>query len=79
MNTGWDLLTEQQHEAVRAAARVIGGADMTFLMLLFGPAKQGAILSNVEPDNAVRLIEQALAAAKATLEVTEIDMEQRLQ
>ena len=79
MTTGWDLLNEQQHEAARAAARVIGDADMTFLMLLFGPDKQGAILSNVEPLNAIGLIEQALAAAKSVLEVTEVDMEQRLQ
>lgn len=79
MKTGWDHLNDQQHEAARAAARVIGEADMTFLMLLFGPDMQGAILSNVEPDNAVRLIEQALTAAKSVLEVTEIDMEQKLQ
>ena len=79
MKTGWDLLNEQQHEAARAAARVIGEADMTFLMLLFGPDQQGAILSNVEPGDAVRLIEQALLAAKSILEITEVDIEQRLQ
>jgi hypothetical protein len=58
--TGWDLLTEQQHEAARTAARLVADADMMFLMLLFGEGKKGAILSNVEPEAAVRLIEHAL-------------------
>jgi hypothetical protein len=79
MTTGWDHLTEKQHEAARAAARVIGEADMTFLMLLFGPDKQGAILANVEPDDAIKLIEHALLAARSIIEVDEIDIEQRLQ
>ena len=83
MSQGWDILTSQQRDAAKAAARLIEDQGMTYLMLLFGgerddTAKQGAIVANIEPTDAVRLIEMALTAAKATLEVTEISTEERL-
>jgi hypothetical protein len=78
MSRGWDMLSEQQQEAAKAAARLIEDQGMTFMMLLFGRDKQGAIIANIEPDDAVRLIEMALAAAKSVVEVTEISTEERL-
>ena len=78
MSKGWDLLSPQQQEAARAAARLLEVQDMNFLMLLFGKDERGAILANIEPADAVRLIEMALSAAKSIVEVTEISTEERL-
>jgi len=78
MSKGWDLLTPHQQDAAKAAARLIEAQDMTFMMLLFGHDKQGAIIANIEPTDAVRLIEAALTAAKRIVEVTEISTEERL-
>jgi hypothetical protein len=78
MSKGWDLLSPQQQEAARAAARLLEVQDMNFLMLLFGKDERGAILANIEPADAVRLIEMALSAAKSVVEVTEISTEERL-
>ena len=78
MSQGWDLLTPHQQDAAKAAARLIEDQGMNFMMLLFGENKQGAIIANIEPGDAVRLIEIALKAAKAIVEVTEISTEERL-
>jgi hypothetical protein len=78
VSAGWDLLTPHQQDAARAAARLIEDQGMTFTMLLFGQDKQGAIIANIEPHDAVRLIEIALKAAKSIVEVTEISTEERL-
>ena len=68
----WEDLTPQQLASAKAAARLIEAENMTFMMLLFGRERTGAILANIEPADAVKLIENALIAAKAALEVTEI-------
>lgn len=78
MSQGWDLLSPHQQDAARAAARLIEDQDMTFLMLLHGKDAKGAILANIEPAEAVRMIEFALKAAKSIVEVTEISTEERL-
>ena len=78
MSQGWDLLSREQQDAARAAARLIEDQDMTYLMLLFCQNKEGAIIANIEPADAVRLIEHALTAAKRIVEVTEISTEERL-
>lgn len=78
MSQGWDLLTPHQQDAAKAAARLIEDQGMNFMMLLFGENKQGAIIANIEPADAVRLIEVALTAAKRIVEVTEIGTEERL-
>ena len=78
MSQGWDMLSSQQQDAVRAAARLIEDQGMSYVMLLFSGDKQGAIISNTEPADAVRLIESALIAAKRIVEVTEISTEERL-
>jgi hypothetical protein len=78
MSVGWDLLSEPQQRAAKAAARLIEDQDMTFLMLLYGENKQGAIVANIEPADAVKMIEFALQAAKSIVEVTEISTEERL-
>ena len=77
MSSGWSQLTDQQQAAAKAAARVIEDEGLQFLLLLFGEDKRGAIIGNIEPADAVRLIEAAHAAAKAMVaasaEVEEID------
>lgn len=72
MNAEWDPLTPQQLASAKAAARLIEQENMGFMMLLFSREKTGAIIANIEPADAVKLIENALIAAKSTLEVTEI-------
>lgn len=78
MSQGWDLLTAHQQEAARAAARLIEDQGMTFMMILFGQDKQGALVANIEPADAIRLIEIALVAARNIVEVTEISTEETL-
>ena len=78
MSAGWDHLSPHQQDAAKAAARLIEDQGMTYLMLLFGEDKQGAIIANIEPPDAVRLIEHALIAARNIVEVTEISTEERL-
>jgi len=68
----WEDLTPQQLASAKAAARLIEAENMTFMMLLFGRERTGAILANIAPADAVKLIENALIAAKAAVEVTEI-------
>lgn len=75
MSARWDHLSREQQDAARAAARLIEDQGMTFMMLLFGEEKQGAIIANIEPADAIRLIEMALAAARRVVEVTEITEE----
>ena len=66
MSSGWLQLTDKQQEAAKAAARLIEDEGLQFLLLLFGDdSKRGAIIGNIEPADAVRLIEAAYAAAKA--------------
>lgn len=78
MTEGWALLTPQQQDAAKAAARLIEDQGMTFMMMLFGTNEQGALVANIEPGDAVRLIEVALMAAKQIVEVAEISIEERL-
>ena len=59
MNDAWSQLTLKQQAAAKAAARVIEDEDLQFLILLFGDDKRGAIVGNIEPKDAVRLIEAA--------------------
>ena len=73
MSSAWSQLTREQQAAARAAARVIEDEGLQFLLLLFGDDQRGAIIGNIEPSEAVRLIEAAHAAAKAIVEVEEID------
>jgi hypothetical protein len=63
--SGWTQLTPEQQAAAKAAARLIEEEGLQFLMLLFGDDKRGAILGNIEPGDAVRLIDATHAAAKA--------------
>ena len=69
---GWKLLGAEQQMAARVAASLIEDADMRFVMMLFGDDKQGAVVSNIEPADAVKLIEAALMAAKARADTEEI-------
>jgi hypothetical protein len=65
--SGWSQLTPEQQAAAKAAARAIEDEGLQFLLLLFGEDKRGAIIGNIEPREAVRLIEAAHAAAKAMI------------
>jgi hypothetical protein len=77
-DTGWMALDEAQQEAGKAAARLVEEAELSFVMLLFADDRVGAVISNIEPANAVKLIEQALKAAKATALVEDIEGDGRL-
>jgi hypothetical protein len=74
MSRAWDMLSPHQQEAAKAAARLIEEAELQFMMMLFSHGGVGAVLGNIEPTDAVRLIEGALMAAKTTENYAEIDM-----
>ena len=57
-DTGWMALDEAQQAAGKAAARLVEEAELSFVMLLFADDRVGAVISNIEPANAVKLIEQ---------------------
>ena len=69
--SGWVLLTEEQQAAARAAANLITDVELQFVMMLFGEGKQGAVISNIHPNNAIELIEAALKAAKTKMVLDE--------
>jgi hypothetical protein len=71
--SGWVHLTKQQQDAVNAAARIVEDAGMRFVFLLFGDDGQvGALISNIEPADAVPMIDQALKAARADIGADDI-------
>jgi hypothetical protein len=72
--TAWAMLSPHQQEAAKAAARLIEEAELQFMMMLFSPTGVGAVIGNIEPVDAVRLIEGALTAAKNTVSFTEMDV-----
>jgi hypothetical protein len=72
MSVAWDMLSPHQQEAAKAAARLIEEAELQFMMMLFSAGGVGAVIGNIEPVDAVRLIEGALIAAKTTESFTEI-------
>jgi hypothetical protein len=72
MSRAWDMLAPHQQEAAKAAARLIEEAELQFMMMLFSHGGVGAVIGNIEPTDAVRLIEGALMAAKTTESFTEI-------
>jgi dihydroxyacetone kinase DhaKLM complex PTS-EIIA-like component DhaM len=74
MSRAWDMLAPHQQEAAKAAARLIEQAELQFMMMLFSAGGVGAVIGNIEPVDAVRLIEGALMAAKTTESYAEIDM-----
>jgi hypothetical protein len=74
MSRAWDRLSPHQQEAAKAAARLIEEAELQFMMMLFSTTGVGAVIGNIEPTDAVRLIEGALMAAKNTTSYTEIDV-----
>jgi hypothetical protein len=74
MSRAWDMLSPHQQEAAKAAARLIEEAELQFMMMLFSTTGVGAVIGNIEPTDAVRLIEGALMAAKNTTSYTEIDV-----
>jgi hypothetical protein len=72
--TAWAMLSPHQQEAAKAAARLIEEANLQFMMMLFSTTGVSAVIGNIEPVDAVRLIEGALMAAKNTTSYAEIDM-----
>jgi hypothetical protein len=72
MSVAWDLLSPHQKEAAKAAARLIEEAELQFMMMLFSTTGVCAVIGNIEPPDAIRLIEAALIAAKTTESYTEI-------
>jgi hypothetical protein len=72
MSVAWDMLSPHQQEAAKAAARLIEEAELQFMMMLFSAGGVRAVIGNIEPVDAVRLIEGALIAAKTTESYTEI-------
>jgi hypothetical protein len=72
--TAWSQLSPHQQEAAKAAARLVEDAELAFVTMLFSSQGGGAVMSNIEPGDAVRLIEGALMAAKNTASYAEMDM-----
>ena len=77
--TGWDLMDAGQQAASKAAARLIEDAKLRFVMMLFRDDRVGAVISNIDPAQAVGLIEQALTAARSQCGIEEIDGRENLQ
>jgi len=78
--SGWTRLTKEQQDACSAAARIVEAADMRFVFLLFGRDGIGAVISNVEPGDAVPMIDAALKAAQSGIGADDIiDGRERLQ
>jgi hypothetical protein len=71
-------LPAPQKQAASVAADLVADAEMRFVMMLFCHDGVGAVISNLEPAQSVGMIEQALKAAKASVEMVEIGRE-RLQ
>lgn len=63
-----DLLTDEQQAAIHEVSSILRKAELGFVMLLFGEGRQGAVAANIDPANAVWLIENALSAARAVAE-----------
>ena len=79
MTDPWkDVLSAEQRAAASAGARLVEDADLRFVMLLFAEDGRGAVIGNIDPARSVRMIEQALAAAKAGVRISLIE-EERLQ
>ena len=72
MSRAWEHLSPHQQEAAKAAARLIEEAELQFMMMLFSHGGVSAVIGNIEPTDAIRLIEGALMAAKNTESYTEI-------
>jgi hypothetical protein len=80
MTSMWAYLSQQEQDAAAAAARVIEDAGLRFVLLLFTEDNVGAVISNIEPRDAAPRIEQALAAARASVDVEPItNGKERLQ
>ena len=79
--SGWAHLNQQQQDAVAAAARLTEDAGLRFVFLMFAENGVGAVVSNIAPDDAVPMIDQALKAAKANVGHEPIDIigRERLQ
>jgi len=69
----WSNLSDQQRAATDAAATLLDDVGMRFVMLLFSHDGVGAVISNIEPEKSVGLIEQALSAAQANVGAMPID------
>jgi hypothetical protein len=74
---GWAHLNQQQQDAVSAAARLTEDAGLRFVFLMFAEDGVGAVISNIEPADAVPMISDALKAAKAHVGVEPIDIIER--
>ena len=80
MSNGWTRLTKEQQDACSAAARVVEDANMRFVFMLFSREGVGAVISNIEPGDAVPMIDAALEAAKSGVAADDIiDGRERLQ
>ena len=76
----WDHLPKEQQEAASAAARLVEDAGMRFVFMLFGRDGKGAVISNIDPGDAARLIGEAHMAAKSNVDCDTIgDGRERLQ
>jgi hypothetical protein len=74
---GWAHLNQQQQDAVAAAARLTEDAGLRFVFLMFTEDGVGAVISNIEPGDAVPMISEALKAAKANVGIEPIDIIER--
>jgi hypothetical protein len=78
MMNGWELLTKQQQAAASVASALVEDAELRFVFMLFAHNGMGAVISNIAPGDAANMIGEAHKAAKAHVEVTDIERE-RLQ
>jgi hypothetical protein len=71
--SGWARIPEHSKEAVEDAMRTLEHSKVRFVLMVFPENGVGAILSNITPEHAISALDQALAAARAGVEVDTIE------
>jgi dihydrodipicolinate synthase/N-acetylneuraminate lyase len=66
--TAFERLPDEQRRLTTEALHTLSGANLNFVLMVFGADGVGAVLSNIAPEHAVGMLEKALAAAEVILE-----------
>ena len=73
MSAGWQTIAEDKRPLIEDAMRTLDHAKVPFVLMVFTlDGAAGAILSNIDPRQAIGPLEAALRAAKADVEVDPI-------
>ena len=76
MKQAWEALSEGSRAAIEKASWHLRDADLRFVLMVFEGERGdgvGAVVSNIDPSQAVGLMEGAVRAARMNVEVVEIE------